>query len=203
MKKKLFLVTLCLLLTVVCLTGCAVNTKFFEKINKLLDADYSKLDITVTVSDVDDVDELISEFNVEYGANDTSKVNFNIRRLATIPSDGTIPDSYIKTYQGSATVTNNQVVSVSGDVPQDVKLEDVADCKLKFSDKYFANVKVTDNTLTAKVTKPQGFLGQANFTCKEDTMVVSVEYGEFINSIRIQYVSVNGSTVALMYTFTA
>lgn len=200
MKKKLFLATMCLLLALTCLAGCVSHADQIAEIDKLLNVKYAKMDIAVTVSK--DSDELTSQFSVEYGENDTSTITFNIQRFATISADGTAPDSFIEMYQGSATVKSGEVVSVNGDVPQDVKLESVSSRGMKFSESYFADVKATDGALTAKVTKPQAFLGQSDFDCKSDSMVVSVGYADVLQYVRIQYVSLNGAKVVLMYTFT-
>ncbi|MCM1289809.1 MAG: hypothetical protein NC132_05900 [Corallococcus sp.] len=199
MKRKLFLTIVCLLLALLCLVGCADYSKQFEKINKLLNAEYSAMSLTVTVTK--DLDEFVSEFNVTYGNNDTSSVDFVVRRLATFDNSDTLPDSFINTYKGSATVKGGQVTSVSGDVPQDVKLEAVVGRGLTFHKNYFSDVNEKGSYLTAKVTKPQAFFGDSDFTCKPDTMIVTVGYGDLIDYVRIQYTSNSGSKVVLMYSF--
>ena len=199
MKKKLFLTVICLLLVVLCLTGCTDYSQQFDKINKLINAAYSKVKLDVTVTQ--DTEQLESWFEVVYNNDDSSTVTFEIQRLSTF-QDGQLPDDYITTYNGSAVVKNGQVTSVSGDVPSDVDLAIISSVGIRFSDGYFSSVKDNGNSLTIKVAKPQAFLGQANFTCKDNSMTATVSYGSLLNFIRVQYNTVGGAKVVLMYTFT-
>jgi len=200
MNKRLFLAVTCLLLTLLCLAGCVDYTEQLQKIDKMLQADYGEMDIEVTVSQGSD--ELTSKFNVVYGSDGSSTVTFEIQRLATFSGD-TLPDSYVETYSGTATVKDGNVTSVSGDVPKDVKLAEAPERSLKFDGKYFTNVKLTSHSLTAKVTKPQAFLWQADFSCKPNTMVVAVGFYEMLDYVHIRYESTSGSKVEISYTFTA
>lgn len=201
MKKKLFLTAICLLLVLICLAGCANYEQVFKKIDYLYNSDYTKIDITVTVSK--ELEELTSTFEVTQDADNASTVTFDIQRFATIPESGSLPDTYIQSYKGSATVKDGKVTGVSGVVPKDVQLASVADRGFKFSHKFFTNVKFNGNTLTAKVSKPQYFLGQTNINCKPDTMVVTVGFDDVLNYVRIQYVSTNDLKVVIMYNFAA
>lgn len=201
MKKKLFLVVTCLLLVALTLVGCADYSQQFDKLNKLLNANYSQMNLTVTVTQ--DSNEFTSVFDVEYGADDSSTIQFTIRRLATFSNDGTLPDNFIETFEGSATVKNGQVTNVSGDLPDDVTLARFTGIGIKFNQNYFSKVKPTDNTMTVNVSNPKAFMGQTGFVCKPDTMVVSVRWhNDGIEYVRIQYTATNGSKVVMMYTFT-
>ena len=202
MKKKLVLAIICLLLVALCLTACADYSAQFNKINSLLNAHYSKMKLTVTVTQ--DLDTLTSWFEVESIDDDTSTVSFNIQRFATFPEDGSLPDSFVKTYQGSATVNRKSgVTNVTGDVPDDVRLENISSIGIRFNSVYFSNVSVKGNVLSAKVSKPQAFMGQSDFSCQANSMVVTVSYGSLLNYIRVQYTANNGAKVVLMYDFTA
>ena len=198
--KKIVLTIICLLCVALCLVGCADYSADVIKINKLLNSpDYAKVELEVFVND----NELVSWFEVTENDDGSSTVVFKVQRYATFPEedDGTLPDSFIETFEGSATIRNGQVTDVSGDVPQDVQLQNVLG-GMQFSPNYLSDIKVNGRILSAKVSKPQKFMGQADFDCKANSMTVSVKYYKLINHIRINYVTSGGDKVEFKYTYT-
>ena len=199
MKKKWFLTVVSLLLVVLCLVGCSDYSEQITKIDRLLNASYTKVHLSVSVSQ--NLDELESWFEVVYNDDGSSTVTFKIKRFSTFDGDQ-LPEDYIETFQGSATVKDGTVTNVTGDVPQDVQLQNVLG-SMQFSPNYLSDIEVNGNVLKANVSKPQAFMGQTDFHCKDNTMIVTVSYDNVLNYVRIQYTSTNGAQVVMMYTYTA
>ena len=198
MKKKLFLLAICLLLVAFCLVGCS-GKEAISTVNKLRGKSYSSVNLTVIVSTADD--DFESTFNVTYQDEFSYTVEFDIKRLATF--EGDIPDSFLESYVGVATVQDEKVVSVTGNLPDGMEIKDADGHKLIFSDKTLTNVKDKDGVFTAKVSNPKGFMGQTNFACKANSMSVRVNYtSRALTDIRIQYTSTSGNRVVLLFTYT-
>ena len=200
MKKKLFIVAVCLLLAALVLTGCS-HAEDIATVNRLRRVDYSSVHLTVTVSK--GFDEFVSTFDVVYDDGFNYTVTYDIQLLATFADDGSIPENFTESYQGVAVVQGQQVTSVSGKLPAGVNIEAADGRGFIFSEKNLTNVKVSDGVLTAKVSAPKSFIGASDFQCRPDSMSVRVSYtSRALKDIRVQYTSLSGNKVVLLYTYT-
>ena len=199
MKKKLFIVAVCLLLAALVLTGCS-HAEDIATVNRLRRVSYSSVHLTVTVSK--GFDEFVSTFDVVYDDEDSYTVTYDIQLLATFGNDGSIPENFTESYQGVAKVENDLVTSVTGQLPDGVNIQAADGRGFIFSEQNLSNVKVSSGVLTAKVSNPKAFMKQA-VNCKSDTMSVRVSYSsQALNDIRLQYTSISGNKVVLLYTYT-
>ena len=198
MKKKILLVTvaLALVLVIACLAACGDNNGVFNKINKLLEVNYSKVKINVT-TDMNGV-ELNGEYVLTFGEGVTN-VKFSYEELNGLSFEGD-NGGFKNTVSGTAVVQNGVVISDSQEA--DLNTAHLDFTGLSFKQAYFKNVTSTSNEFEADVTSPKGFIGNSQFDATN--MHVKVVYtSSAIVQIVMTYVSAGGAEVSVTYVFSA
>lgn len=193
MMKKTFFMLAVVCAAVCCLSAC---TNEYDALNAMLNADYSKIVITVTDT-FDENTRLQSEYIMCFSENETT-VNYTVEKFAIIGDsfDNLITD--VKTVlTGEAVIRDGVIVSVNGD---DVNLPALVTKRgLNFKKRYFENVQLTGLYLEADVKNASGFLG-IGLTCSN--MKVQATFLKVFDNICITYTSESGNQVEYKYVFT-
>ena len=197
MKKQIFV--LAVAIAAACgLTACddkAPAVSKYDKLNEMLDASYSQLEITVTEAFADENLTLTSEYTVKYSESGVT-VSYTVEKLAEIALDS--PSSDVKTtLAGEAVIKGGVVVSHEGDF---VSLSsEIAKPGFCFKEEYFENADLTEMYLKADVKDVSGFLG-TQLTCTD--MKVNAAFVDAFHNINIVYLSESGNEVKYEYVFT-
>ena len=167
------------------------NAGKYASLNEMLDADYSK--ITLTVKDTFDSElTLESVYVINYGNPIT--VEYSVERLAEISIDN--PSNNLKVnYNGTATIVDG-VVEGGEAIGLDASIASTGLC---FKEEYFENASLTDMFLQADVKNVAGFFG-SNISCTG--MKVYAEFFPALKNIEIIYTAQNGNKVEYKYVFT-
>lgn len=192
--KKVFYVTLALVLALVLLASCTSYGEALNKVSDLLKQDYSKL--TVSVTSVRDGLELTALFNVEFGEKTT--VNYTVKEMSKLNIEGGNPDSYINEYSGSAVVENGKLTENGKET--DLPIEGLNFGEFNFSERNFSDIEATATSLKAKVTDPKGFAGNNSFVAS-DMKLTALFSAEAISELTVEYTSQNGANVLTVYRF--
>lgn len=192
MKRKiLVLVSLVLVLTFV-LCAC-VTEDTYSDINKLLNIQYSKVELTVstTLNGETLTSTVTSTLN-----GDRTTIDYTLQQYATFGDN--IPDSFVEEKTGQLVVRNGEIISHNGDQAV-LEIEQVT-AKFHFESSYFGSAQMSGNKFAGIVSNPQGFFGDADFV--GDGVKVTVVFDEVIKNLQVNYTSANGAQVKLVYTFT-
>ena len=199
MKKTIFtIVAVCAAAT--CLSACNMSCEGdkpatpvdpYDAINEMFNADYSKIDVTVT-NTFDEGAELVSTYEMNYSGNEIT-INYSIERFTGISLDDASMEKAVTT--GTAKVVNG-IVTDDNDM-----IDVIPQMMYTFKAEYFSNVNeaLLDMMLKADVTDPLGFMG-ANIKCTD--MKVSAEYITAFNKMEITYKGESGNSVKITYDFT-
>ncbi len=191
------------LLLLVGLCACNIlpqtQTEIYDKLNKMLDDDYSTIALTITTTTVDVP--LTSSFNTIFKDNRQS-ITYSVQQFGKFEvNDGVItpPSSYIVTKSGTIALENGKVVDKQGD-EMDIDVSTLTSSIFSFKKEYFANIKSNKTSFSADVTNAKGFM--SNNTLNVSDMKVSVGIsGDKIASIIITYTSENDASIKMHYTF--
>ena len=196
--KKLFALAAALVM-LLCFSACD-NERIpdapdgYEKLNEMLNAGYSRIDLSVTDGiDADTV--LHSEYTLLFG--DTISVQYSVERLAEIGSiDETLSSGKI-VLKGEAKIENGKITLVKGD---DAGLS-AADLgrKLSFKEEYFENAELESMYLKADVKDVSGFWG-GEADCSD--MKVTAVFLDAFMEMTVTYRSGYGSAVEIQFNFT-
>ena len=129
----------------------------------------------------------------------STEVRFSVEKLSLFPTDGdfsNLPENFITTLTGTATVQNGKITAIDGD---GATLPDAGTLQGKFAFPASAlrNVVWENQTLTADVTDSAAVLGTANLTNARVSAVLSTDA---ITSLTVTY-STSKSNVTMVYTF--
>ena len=190
------------------LVACGDFTKsdktIYDTLNDLVALDYQRvsLEVQTTMNGVT----LVNNFTSNRGEANTM-VTYSVQELATFDqmadSDNyVIPTDMIVTKRGSATIKDGVVIEQNGD-SVNISVESLQNLSVKFKGEYFTMAHETyeggADVFKANVTNVKGFTGNQNFTGTD--MTVIVRYKDALRSIIIDYVSANGASVKVIYTF--
>ena len=194
MKKRILLVAIALILVLACLVACGNDSATLDKINKLLDKDYSKVKVEVTTT-MEGV-ELKGKYALTFDG-DVTNVTFTYEELSDLSFEGA-NNGFKNTVSGTAVVQNGVVISSNQEVDLDTAKLNFAG--LLFKSTYFKNETATGNRFKADVVSPQRFLGDNAFD--GTNMHVDVIYdATSIVQIHLSYVSAKGAAVSITYIF--
>ena len=183
------------------LGGCATKnppnntteTDNYDALNQMLDANYSKLELTVTDT-FDEDTYLVSKYTIVYAEKFVS-VNYSVEQFVEISLDN--PSSSVKTTLSGVAVIKDGEITFQG---QEIEISsNIVKPNLTFKGEYFNNAQLTDNSLSAGVKNVEGFIG-SEVVCSG--MTVEAEFMEVFNDIKINYTSESGSQVEYYYDFT-
>lgn len=206
MKKKIVLSAIILAMIVFALVGCndveSVSDVCAE-LNEMAKMEYNlvNLEIQTTQNGIT----LVNKFTSNKSVNNTM-VTYQLEELATIESDGNggyvIPDEMIIKTSGTAEIKDGKIVGESGEKIE-IPVENLDRLTLYFSEHYFSSQesKTEGNFIvfTANVSNPKGFTGNSNFDGKD--MVIEVKYRDKLNVVKVDYLTENGASVKVTYTF--
>ena len=196
MKKKILLIVIALMLvvTLLALTACDNYSDTLQKINTLLDADYSEVSVNVTTKLAGDYT-LNGIYNLTIDE-DYTTIEYSYDRFNELSMDGN-SDKYFETVSGKAIVKDGKVIE--GDANE--ALPEVDFNGISFKEKFFSNYTVTNTKFDADVASTRGFLGNNTFTGSH--MHVTVNFtAKSVTKLVITYVSANGAEVNITYLFT-
>ena len=182
-----------LLTAIFALAACGGKASEYNKLNEMLDASYSKIELTVTDTFGDL--SLESKYTIRYSDSGIT-VGYTVEKFAEVTLDN--PSTGLKTtLTGEAVIEDGVVVSVNGD---DIGLgADIAKTGLTFKKEFFKKAELTDSRLKADVKDASGFLG-TQLTCTD--MKVEAAFGDVLYNINIVYTSEGGNEVKYAYVFT-
>lgn len=195
MKKGL------LSITSICLAACFIGacstpgkntTDEYDFLNKMLNLNYSQLEITITET-VNENTSLNSEYVITYSES-MIKVEYSVERFNEVGLDN--PSTELKTTLSGLAVIISGIVSVVGD---DVDINaNIAKVGLTFKKEYFENDVLSDGNFEADVKKVDSFIG--SHVVFSDMKVVAT-YGEAFNNINITCTSETENKVNFTYVF--
>lgn len=193
MKKRL-LVAIALILVLVCVTLAACNnySETLDKINGLLDVDYSKVEITLTtkISDVT----LNGKYTLTFSG-DVINIVYSYDKLNEISIGGS--NSFTTTVSGTAKMQNGVIISDTNQINMDAQPDFT---RFSFKQAYFRNIYATNNKFTADVRNAKSFVGGS---FNGANMKVKVFFGDdSISEIDLSYISKKGADVSVVYKFT-
>lgn len=200
MKKRI------LILAAMCAAACGLaaceNTdnsgasNEYASFNEMLKADYSQITLTVT-NTFEDNSSLSSEYKIKYFA-DGVIVEYSVEKFTVIDPSLDNPSTELKT-----TLTGEvQIVDGEISVTEGAEIEitaDIARIGFDFREEYFENTVLSNVLFQANVKDPSAFFG-TQLDCTD--MKVVVNFGEFLDNIRISYKSADNSKVEYKYIFT-
>lgn len=198
MKKTIFAIAAACAATA-CLSACNLSCdgnkpsyNYYDAINDMLNASYSKIDISVT-NTFDTDTELVSTYEMIY-AGDEITVNYSIERFTGISLDTAGTEKSVTT--GTASIKNGAVVSDDKQM-----LEVIPGTKFSFKAEYFTNVNedIIDMMFQADVLNPSGFMG-TEIKCTD--MKVNAEYLNVFSEMEVTYTGDAGNSVKIVYNFT-
>ena len=206
MRKAIFIILIVSILSLA-LTACSLdsNDNLYKNLNQMAKDDFPivKLEVATTYNGTT----LVNKYNATTASNGTI-VRYTVQTLSKIVEneDGsfTIPEEMIKTESGSASIVNGKITILNGDMV-DIPINALENLSINFNEKYFEGVKVEEledgtKRFTATVSNIQGFTGNSNFDGKN--MTINVVYGNYIQSLIVNYTMADGATVKVTYNFT-
>ena len=196
MKKKLILLAAGAAITACCFGACAKRESDgeYSKLNKMLNADYSKMVISVTDT-FDDNTVLESKYTVKYSKTEI-KVEYSVEEFNEISLDD--PYSEVKTTLSGVAVIKNGKITYTGD---EITLsESIATPGFTFKEAYFKHTQMTDSKFFADVDDVEHFFG-SKLNCSN--MRVNATFNEVFEDIQITYTNESGNKIKYIYTFTA
>lgn len=212
MKKIFALVTLLIFALLFLFVGCdqtnSGNTGGKETdltvVSTLLDAEYSKIRITVTTET--DMVSLKNEFNLSFDNTGAVTVNYVVNTLNEITTDSEgnfiVPSSPCDVKTGTVEISKDGTVSlVSGD-EVDLDFSNLSKFSLNLAKDNLTNISLTDVKLTANVKSPATLLNDSNLDAKNCTLSIYFYPEEAIQNVKINYETKNGETVKIVYNFT-
>lgn len=201
MNKKILVICLIVALTLsaVCLSACKNEdaTEKLRQINYALLQDYSGVELQIETKN-DEV--TLNATYVIANSGDTSNITYQVERLTSFSTDGSIPSGFIEVATGTATVKGGMITSIDGDEVNEAVILDVADTTMSFVKTYFSDIKVTSNGLSANVINPKAFLQNNEFNGTDMTVRVIMSQ-TYISHIIISY-NLDNTAIKLNYTFT-
>ena len=194
MKKRIFILSIALILVLVCLAACNTYQAKLDEINKLLKVSYSKVEITVTTEKSGVT--LNGEYTLTFDGTKTL-IDYKYEELNELSMNG--DNAMKKTWEGTAVVQNGVVVSNSQEVNLNTQQLDFTG--LSFKTSFFGKATATSGEFNANVKTPKGFLGYSDFS--GSNMHVKVTYStESISEIILNYTSANGAKIEIVYQLT-
>lgn len=165
----------------------------YEKLNEILNAEYSRIDLSVE-EEIDADTVLQSEYTLLFG--ETVSVRYRVERLAEIGSIDEVLSAAKTVLTGEAKIENGKIALVEGD---DAGLN-AADLggSLSFKREYFENAELGSMYLKADVKDVGGFWGRA-LNCTD--MKVTAIFPDKLSELTVTYRSERGSTIKIKYTF--
>jgi len=163
MKKILiFVMIISIASAVLCFSSCKTDERY-QMLEEMTKLQYKQ--IVMEVSSKAEV-ELSAKFTSDFDGEKTT-LNYTYDRVAKAELvDGVyvIPDTYIETLTGNATVKDGKIISQNGDAI-DVELEKLSKAGFSFNALYFENASLGGDTFSADVINPKGFTGNASLRC--------------------------------------
>ncbi len=197
MKKSIIFLIVVLTVLTLCLCACNDPSGEMRNINSLLRDEYSKMNVTVSTEYQGYT--LLDTYDLVTSDGKTN-ITYEIMRFNSFEeSNGNVsaPDEIVTKRKGSAVVENGKLVSVNGDPITAVELDSL-NLNMSLKLPYFENIKTPNNTFSADVVNPQGFLGVDSFDGTD--LHVVIRYTESsISRIKLEYVGSSGSTVTISY----
>ena len=179
-----------------CLGGCSTPDKNpvdeYDFLNKMLDLNYSQLEITVTET-IDESTSLNSEYLITYSES-VIKVEYSVEKFVEISLDDPATESKT-TLTGTAIIVDGFLSVIGSDVGI---TKDIAKVSLNFKKKYFENDLLNSSDFEADVKDVKGFLG-SKITCSD--MKVTANFSGAFSQIDITYISNLGNAVEYKYNF--
>ena len=196
--KKLFIVLATVTVSAGLFSGClnfssGNKSKNYKALNDMLDANYSKVKITLTDT-FDDDTWLKSEYTITYSESNIS-VKYAVERFSEISIDN--PTDEVKVIKSGEAIISGTEISFTGD-----KIElsaDIAKLNFKFEEEYFTDAKLTNTSFVAAVKKPSEFYG-SQIICND--MSVNSTFSDVFDTIKIKYTTYSGSKIEQTYIFT-
>ncbi len=192
MKRKILILVSVVLALTFALCACA-DDNTYTRINKLLNEDYSKVELTVSTTFDDET--LTSTVTSTQNGDETT-VKYCIRQYATFGDS--VPENYVEETNGEIVVKNGKIVRNNG-VLVGIDLEQ-ATAKYNFNADYFIAPQMNGNVFSASVGNAKGFFGDTEFA--GSGVKVSVTFSEVLESMQVTYTSQSGAKVELNYVFT-
>lgn len=193
--KKTFAIIATLCSAVFCLAACdSDGTKQYDKLNEMLDAEYTGIVLTVTDT-FDEETSLTSTYEISY-AEDGTHVSYAVEQFAPLDLTAELPEDGKTVLEGEAVIKEGTVVSNSGkaEIP-----ESALKASFTFKKEYFGNAVFTDSTFTADVSNAGAFLG---YTVACSGMKVEASFSKAFTDITVTYSTDKGGNLVLSYKFT-
>ena len=194
--KRILIVLLLILSMMICLPACKNNkieeNPEFAKFNTMFEAAFENYTITVDTTSPDG-HELNDKYTVST-VNGNKTVTYSIETLNLFDISGdaiSVPNGYKNVQAGTCDATEfNNVTnkSLNLDVP-----------KFQFSYKYINSDMIIPGRVVAKINSLNGFMG-LNVEVKEAKLALQYT-ADVPVSMQITYVTQNGNTVVITYTF--
>ena len=197
MKKFFSILALALSAAALCACGGPASTDDpYEALNKMLQADYSEVALTVTTTFSEDLS-LTSSYIIT-DADGDKKVSYSVERFPAIDPEGSAQgaDGEFAPYTltGEAVYRGGELISATGEAALPAAVRGLC-----FRKEYFTNVQLTGVMLRADVTDAAGFLG-TEIVCTD--MKVEATFLEYLFDIGIGYLDADGNRVEYVYRFT-
>ncbi len=203
--KRILLCLLLIFSMVIFLPSCKDNTieenPEFAKFNTMFDMAFSNYTITVDTTSKNGC--VINDKYVIATVDGVKTVSYRVEVLNTFNLDDeaiTVPDSYKSVYEG--TCEADKLTPASAIIPSTSASASFMNFdvpKFKFSYNYIDNDMIIPGKFMGKITSLDGFMG-LNVEASESSF--TLEYG--VNapiSMQVTYVTNNGNTVVITYTF--
>ena len=196
--KKIIIVVLILILATLCLTSCDL-TGDYDKLNQMAAKVYSQVTIDVTVKNVAENTQLVSQV-VCISVNETTKqVACVWQEYASFDVNGetiTAPEQLIVTKSGTVTYVNGQQDSLTGTQPPHDLAKLGNKLSMSFGPLALTNDKTENGVFTADVQNQFLFFGREIPGATNVKVAVDVQTYQ---TITITYTA-NGNDVTIVYT---
>ncbi len=196
MKKRYFAIAAVLLATLICLAACNGSGEMMNAITNALRADYSQATVTVQ-TEKGDV-KLVSTYEITFDG-DNASVEYNIQKLHEL-NWAANPDNPVETFSGTAHYVNG--ILVDGDHNANLSSGELDFTGFRFKQNFFTNVKTSESAFSADVVNAKAFVGNASFDGTNMKVYVKLN-ADKLAKFSLNYLSANGSDVAVIYEFTA
>lgn len=193
MKKRLLVLAAVGAAACCMVAGCSSGADEYGKLNDMLNASYSAMQISVKDT-FDDGYELTSLYTLIYVPGGAT-VDYAVDRFQELSLDETSLN-VITTLTGSALVQGDSVTFTGDDIGLTA---DITKVGLTFRKEYFVNVLLTNERFEAFVSDPSGFFG-TQISCSD--MTVSASFAKKFSYIKLNYTASGGDQVEICYYFT-
>ncbi len=197
-KKILVLILLAVCLTVLCACETPTNDDQYAKISQMMQGDYSKIQVDISVVKSGDTQGLTSKVVFNYLTDGSTKVLYSLQSYAKFDvENNVIPDEQIVTTSGSVVVANGQITNTTGSAV-DVDWTKLSSTKLAFDKTNVTNATLRQGLLQCDLVSIQALLGVDIQGCTNAKLSVDMSK---LNGFVVSY-SIDNSDVTLTYTLT-